>query len=276
MLCQQIIHVRLSGGIGNQLFQLAVALQIRDHSANAPDTAIYLYTHYLNKYSSARECVLKSLFEPLFFRDTNIYIQPPWITCGYFDFRFPRFFGGILPSKYVSNNSRVLSLYVKANIYVDGSFVWQLSQPDYDRIFAFMSSYLFSYCGKLSFNTSNTCVIHIRGTDFLQLGLTKPEHAHYYIRSLMKLREVNPALDACQIVTDDIPFASTIARQLQIDCCFACDTDVNDFLLLASSMYRIIPASSFSMWACAIGPRSKKPVTVCPLQDIHLPGQILF
>jgi hypothetical protein len=113
------------------------------------------------------------------------------------------------------------------------------------------------------YSSENSCIIHIRGGDFL--GSTAYLERDYYIRSVSEMRNTVPNVNFF-IVTDDINYAKYILPEFEIIGGSSLDIqDTNkashhrggpiwmDWSIIYNAKNLIISASSFSWWPTWLG-----------------------
>lgn len=118
------------------------------------------------------------------------------------------------------------------------------------------------------FSNRNTCVIHIRGGDFM--GSTSILSESYYKKAIEVMKGENPSMDFV-IVTDDVGYSNRILPEYRIvGGSSSGHSDGKkashhiggpvwmDWSIIKNSEYLIISASSFSFWPAFLNNKSKK------------------
>jgi len=249
--------VRLCGGLGNQIFQLGAALLLTSKGSNE---LIILDDYALSSYKALREFELSKFIE-LSKSDVQVVLKRLAIT----RFRIPR----MLPFKhraipFVNDNNFQFIIDGNKSQYrlLDGYFQ-DLRQQDFEDISALLKPLLLDKFCKLNQLESETCVIHIRGGDFVKLGWNKSTPEIYYINAMNMMRDKHD-VNNFVIVTDDEPYARTIISCKSADIKIVSSDIVDDFQTIASYSKRILSASTFALWASAIGVNSDSGVVVAP------------
>ena len=249
--------VRLCGGLGNQIFQLGAALLLTSKGSNE---LIILDDYALSSYEAPREFELSKFIE-LSKSDVQVVLKRLAIT----RLRIPR----MLPFKhraipFVNDNNFQFIIDGNKSQYrlLDGYFQ-DLRQQDFEDISALLKPLLLDKFCKLNQLESETCVIHIRGGDFVKLGWNKSTPEIYYINAMNMMRDKHD-VNNFVIVTDDEPYARTIISCKSADIKIVSSDIVDDFQTIASYSKRILSASTFALWASAIGVNSDSGVVVAP------------
>jgi len=249
--------VRLCGGLGNQIFQLGAALLLTSKGSNE---LIILDDYALSSYKALREFELSKFIE-LSKSDVQVVLKRLAIT----RFRIPR----MLPFKhraipFVNDNNFQFIIDGNKSQYrlLDGYFQ-DLRQQDFEDISALLKPLLLDKFCKLNQLESETCVIHIRGGDFVKLGWNKSTPEIYYINAMNMMRDKHD-VNNFVIVTDDEPYARTIISCKSADIKIVSSDIVDDFQTIASYSKRILSASTFALWASVIGVNDGGGVVIAP------------
>jgi len=249
--------VRLCGGLGNQIFQLGAALLLTSKGSNE---LIILDDYALSSYKALREFELSKFIE-LSKSDVQVVLKRLAIT----RFRIPR----MLPFKhraipFVNDNNFQFIIDGNKSQYrlLDGYFQ-DLRQQDFEDISALLKPLLLDKFCKLNQLESETCVIHIRGGDFVKLGWNKSTPEIYYINAMNMMRDKHD-VNNFVIVTDDEPYARTIISCKSADIKIISSDIADDFQTIASYSKRILSASTFALWASVIGVNDGGGVVIAP------------
>jgi hypothetical protein len=255
-----VIILRLAGGLGNQIFQIGAALFIaHKHKIGS----IIIDDSSLGDYKAARKpdfCQILDLSKS----PKKIKIKRNCLT----KFRLPR----LIPLKLkrlplITDKNWI---YLKENslnktVLMDGYFQWVLTQSDFNSIFELLKPLL---CFDLQgVNSNNTCIIHIRGKDFVSLGWTKPHHKHFFQKS-MQIMKKKSQLMSFVVCTDDKDYAAKLLGNIGYK--FSNGDLKEDFKLLTNTPNRIISSSTFAISAVALGHHQNSFVLA---QDFWFPSQ---
>jgi hypothetical protein len=160
---------------------------------------------------------------------------------------------------------------------LDGYFQWVLSQEDFNDMTSLLRKMLINPT-QLSI-AKNSCVIHIRGTDFISLGWADEQQKYFYQKAIEYLNR-NFGITRFEICTDDMPFAKSILEDKNFSFNFAKRRLAEDFFLIANCSKRIISSSTFAFWASALGTNDNS-VTIAQNfwfpgkpREIYLPGEL--
>ena len=248
------ILLRLHGGLGNQLFQLGAAIVI---AKKFKAKSILIDTSSLDKYKTKREFELSKVVN---FEKSEFVIQlknHPILRL-----RLPKFipFSNNVFSLVSDHNfENLVSNNVKSSAILDGYFQ-NIAQNSFDSIInevrALCSIDYFS-------DDSSSCVIHIRGGDFIDDGKANLAPDHYYQRAI-EYMDQKFKIDRWLVVTDDITFAKKIMNSYGHSMEFLSRGLLEDFVTIASCSKRILSASTFAIWASAIGHNSKDGAVILP------------
>jgi len=240
-----MIIVRLAGGLGNQIFQLGAGLLLANkHNINK----IILDDSSLSSYKVKRKNELINFFD---FDKSNIQIEfkKKWIT----KLRLPKFFCfNINNNIFVSDKNFQITLqYSKKKFFIlDGYFQFILNQNDFNLMSKLLNSMnIKNYNNEID---NNSCVVHIRGGDFIKLGWNIITPKEYYLDA-MQLMEKEYQIKNFIIITDDIEYAKTILGDYQFNYFFQNSSIENDFYTIQKYTKRILSSSTFSLWASMLG-----------------------
>jgi hypothetical protein len=238
-----MISLRLKGGLGNQLFQLAAALHV------SKDTNIRLLTRSLKMYKRTFDADIGRLLDlnqmrvSLVDKGTLLDNLTIYGRAGIF---LPYFGVNDRNIKYVSARSKKFSI-------LEGYF-----QEFWTPETLFPIADIFKKNIKVSDSTyplkDKLVMMHIRGLDFLNdrnLSIIDIDWIARAIDVCIRENDVENIL----IVTDDIYFAEKISQNVRLgkkfkSVEFHCSTDpLEDFYLLMKADIRIIGNSTFAQWA---------------------------
>ena len=232
------IYVRVTGGLGNQIFQLLKAYEL--HMDNGKP--IMLVDKYQNDFFRSKSFVESD------FRDFSLdriglvdnadtfYCPSPGLFCNFiFKFRLAKVFG----------KNGILRLF--GNLYLDGYFQKDESLADQIPLIA---------C-KLSDAHSMTRIegaaVHVRAGDLLRQPHNRLMTKDYYEESMEMLSRLG--VNKFLIVTEDIDFAKSYfaAANTKYDLQYQASSETEDFITLISHRYLIEANSTLSWIAGAVG-----------------------
>jgi len=174
-----LILVRLAGGLGNQIFQLSAALLF---AKKIGLNKISIDLSGLAKYESKHKNELVYFFD---FKDMEVnYVRNKII-----DFRIPK----ILPLKlpfypFISDKNFQISLKNpnKQFMILDGYFQDCLTQEDFDKEIKILKEFFLPTKYE---QDDESCIIHIRGGDFVKLGWNVISPKEYYINAIKIMKD---------------------------------------------------------------------------------------
>lgn len=264
------IHVRLYGGLGNQIFQFAAALSLVD----SQNCSIFFDTSALGSYKTSRELELSKVFD-LEDKSLSVFFKQNFLL----KIRLPRFLAFIpLFNPFISdkNYRRYTASARLKNIFLDGYFQTCLNQFEINERISLLKPFI-----KLKDTDEKKrsgCVIHIRGGDFVKLGWDTVTPAHYYKAAVNKMMS-EYSQSQFYIVSDDRDYASQLFSNIEVDYKFISEDLENDFFNIGLYEYRILSASTFAFWASALG-RNEKTKVIAPsfwspgvFRSIYLPNE---
>lgn len=250
-----MIYLRLSGGLGNQLFQFAaVALlsQIRK-------SEVTVLTDALHDYESPREPdSLKLLNDNTWFRvakpeERDVHC---WLTSRARAGRlFP--FLGVNDRNFWTNVTAAIG---RVPLYVDGYFQRGWTQETFSRATSAMKIQQISTHAINRLKVGEVA-IHIRGRDFLKLPRYQVVSAPFYIEAVRQA--MSQGFTRFAVLTDDPPYATDLCEDIQnkcVDFSFRMlgqeENSTTDFFTLRGAAGRIIGNSTFAWWAAALDKKS--------------------
>jgi len=244
------IFVRLAGGLGNQLFQVAAATLV----SNRLRQDIFLVANGLSNYNVSRELMFQHILRP----QTSHwrYTSPGAIAT----FLADRFRLGRLPVPAMSiNDSNILNslspCFLRLPCFMDGYFqqFWTA------ELFFESLSYLniaSSLGGSAVSDDVNWVSVHVRGGDFLSESRYLIADFDFYLRCFELA--VGQGFRRFMIVTDDKSYAQSILLYLS-DAFPGIMIEVappssalDDFYRIRNAPARIIGNSTFAWWASAL------------------------
>ena len=233
--------VRLAGGLGNQIFQLGTGLLLAQKSKAKK---IILDDSALNSYDVKRDNELLNFFD---FDKLDLKVEFRHLNIT--KFRLPR----ILPIKFnkfplVSDRNFKSIVNTPNNIFLllDGYFQWELSQSNFDETSKILNKIFIKKGNKI--DNKKSCIVHIRGGDFVKLGWNKITPAEYYLDA-MKVMIDKYEVENFIIVTDDKEYSKSLLDKIEYKYEFQCSNMIEDFYTISSYSKRILSSSTFALWA---------------------------
>jgi hypothetical protein len=266
-----MIIIRLAGGLGNQIFQLGAGLLL---AQKLNTKKLILDDSALNSYDVKRNNELISFFD---FSKLDLLVEFKHLSI--IKLRLPK----VLAIKYSkfplvgdNNFNYIINNSSSSFLLLDGYFQWVLSQNNFNNIVDVLKTI---FKNKQIVINNKTCVVHIRGGDFVKLGWNKITPTQYYLDAI-KLMVEKYNIDKFIIVTDDKKYAKIIMEQIDSKYEFECSNMIDDFYTILLYSYRILSSSTFSFWASALG-NNKEGIVIAPefwfpnkKRDIYLKNEI--
>jgi hypothetical protein len=254
--------IKLSGGLGNQLFQYAFS---RAFSERTKSNLIL----DLSNYNSFLLGETKRKYELDFYNlsATKYKYSIPYLSKAFQLFPILSNIYGLRYYKEKSLSYDTDILKVEANVYFDG--YWQSYKyfQDYSILIynellpssdAIISEYLLNVLSKI--NTTNSVAIHVRRGDYITNKSANDTHGilgeHYYSTALKYINGYihNPTYF---IFSDDIEWCKSFFSQYDGIFIFPSDVSKNlpqeDIMLISHCKHCIIANSSFSWWGAWLG-----------------------
>ena len=253
-----MIYLRLSGGLGNQLFQFGYALFIQEITGKK----ISIDISNLSKYETPRDFSLSTILNINF--DTTIITKTPHL---FNKMRMSKVFSGrCFRNKFISDKNAediIDDDFVNiSSIFVDGYFIQSINNDIFDRIVSCILTLLKRDLYQPD-KYRGCCSLHIRGGDFLKLGWNVCD-SNYYNENYNKLTE-NHRIEKVISLTDDNEYFLKINKELNFENENISNSMANDFSILLSTKYSIISSSTFSFWARALNSKLECSYTVIPV-----------
>jgi hypothetical protein len=234
---------RLAGGLGNQIFQLAWCINMRNQYGGS----ILLRTHYLSGYRSVREFELSRIFD-LDVLEVSV-SESPLLSQSVRFGRIP-FLGLNDRTPWPNHITIALSL---SNICIDGYFQDCWSEDDFSCVIKALRG------GITTLGQGSSCdlVIHLRGGDFLLEENLNICGFAWYERALRQVLE-SRQIAKVGVVTDDAQFfekfsatLTSVFKGIEFE---NISTDlISDFELLLQHDCTIIGNSTFGFWGSHLG-----------------------
>ncbi len=252
-MTKRSLHLRLSGGLGNQLFQITASAYVSRFLRRS----IILHETSLSTYSSPRQPLYKKVIG-----------QTSWLSqSSKVSHRFLGKAMACLPLgkclPFLSVNDRNIFKLRKSlpipPIFVDGYFQYGWTDSVFVAAVASLNVIPTSQSER-NLVCSNEAAVHIRGSDFKKLGSYNFLTFEYYLEA------VSLAIDfgfrRFVIVSDDPDYASSVLVKIaerfplaSIRLAGSSD-EITDFNVLRSAPARIIGNSTFSWWSSVLASTS--------------------
>ena len=267
---QLLVVIQLSGGMGNQMFQYALYLQLK---ALGKNVKIDDKTEYIGR-GNARPIRL-DVFEAKYPTPTEV--EMLCLTDSYMDFvsKIRRKLTGRKTAIY-SEKSQLFDEEVlkKDRAYLSGC--WQSEKYFADikenvrEAFTFknikLSEKMLEYEQQML--KTNSVSLHIRRGDYLEVsdvygGICTPE---YYEKAMKQMEEWNPDCHFF-VFTNDVQWVKENYHQKNLTIVEGNDEDSGyiDMYLMTKCKHYILANSSFSWWGCYLNPSKEKRV-IAPKQ----------
>lgn len=267
-----MIHTRLSGGLGNQLFQYCASLAIK----NKTFKHINLYTNSLSDYGAKRKLQINYLIDlPKYVSVPNEYSTRTFLQSNLLRIRFAKF----LPFCSITdkNFSKILekinaNKIISQTNFLDGYFQYSWSENEFFNSLSIVREQLKENLKNIP---SLPFVIHIRGKDLKAYKYSKFLDHNYYLKALAFAIKKNSNLNSAKVITDDKLYAKKIIGilskefpHIQIEIYDKNKLKINyqewlaDFYLIMNSNFRIIGNSTFAWWATCLD--KKESFTISP------------
>jgi hypothetical protein len=240
------IVLRISGGIGNQIFQYAYALALANKSGGFVQLKIlsFYQNQFLfrgSRYSAPRELRLIDLLGRQIQADVCS-DRADFITDKLLRYRFFR-------NEFV----RLLYLRLTGSLILDGYFQ---SQEEFLLSKSMLTELrnMYREQNKKSNSLPARCAIHVRAGDLLNQPWNQLCGKDYY-RAAINYIKSNFDIVQFDIISESAQYANSLMPQIDgvtINVLPACD-DVGEFVSLANYPYIICANSTFSWWAAVLG-----------------------
>jgi hypothetical protein len=242
-----MITVRLAGGLGNQLFQLAAALYLKE------DTPIRLLTNELLNYSKPRQPEILKLI------DCNklqlISINEPSLIDKFFSkARAGRF----MPLIGVNDrNFKDLREGSCQYAWLDGYFQDTWSTKNIQIIAQQIQGALTT--GNFEFESVADLAVHVRGGDFLNHPDLDIVSIDWYLSNI-QIFSKSRVIKTAAVLTDDHVYAKKLIEIFKHSFpeinfkMIGTGSLIDDFNILRCARFKVIGNSTFALWACLLSP----------------------
>ena len=272
--------VRLSGGLGNQMFQFALYKALRKRF---PEEQLRVDLHGFNGYKKHRGFELPKVFRVAYEEATLGEVAR--LAYPYPNYQSWRWLSRLLPCRKTMLREKPdfsiepEALTHEGDLYYDG--YWQHEEYFKHIREEILSTYTFpafdnernQTTAQLAAST-NSCSIHIRRGDYLTDPLRKgTTNGNYVIAAIEKMQqEVKP--EKWLVFSDDIAWcqqhlASILdtTNTIYVDWNTG-DKSIHDMHLMANCRHHIIANSSFSWWGAWLS--KQEGVTIAPINWMNL------
>jgi hypothetical protein len=272
--------VRVSGGLGNQLFQYCFARSVE--STTGSDVKLDFDSYRFTKHAGFRNIeLLRLLNDSTAEKNKSSFLDSftlPLLGSKLhlklmrkreFRVRNSQFWNGkkvIRETKFPFDPNVPFS----ASAYYVGNFIsMEYWRGDYESYFAGITSKLSSFVGEIDavprLNPENTVVIHSRRGDYVSNSKTRNFHGFckdtYYLHAVQKLSKENSNISHCLISSDDASYALKLAEMLGrngFDCSINTQMEpITTLQNLSAYKYFIGSNSTYSWWIAFLGVKKK-------------------
>jgi hypothetical protein len=245
------VYVRLAGGLGNQLFQLAAGMVCAQFSGRQ----LVPVVDALGQYDRPQEATsLRVVSSPLMLPPTCLSPIMAWSVAR-------ARIGRWMPWTGVNDdnfNAVLEQVSKRARFQVlDGYFQQCWTQDLFGKAVSMMTV----AGGILAARQDYDCIVHVRGTDFLAFqshGFLGP---NYYVNAVAQAARMG--LQRFGIVTDDQSHGAFIAQHINeahqavvVDVLPEASDVLTDFHIVRNAPARIMGNSTFAWWAAALDVKS--------------------
>jgi hypothetical protein len=254
---RKTIIVRLAGGFGNQIFQFGAALLL---SSKARYRMIILDDYALSSYKVNRNFDL-SRFMDFSRNDIQIILQKRLLS----KLRIPKLLSLRSPSTPFVSDSNFQDIVDRGKSQyrlLDGYFQ-NLRQRDFENIVTLLKPLLYDKLIDSKGLDSEICVTHVRGGDFVELGWDGSTPKQYYMDAMSIMCD-RYEVKSFLVVTDDKYYAENIISSANFNIEIISNDMDEDFWTIASYSKRILSASTFALWASALGRNDADGVVIAP------------
>lgn len=251
------INLRLTGGLGNQLYQFSFAYYLYKKYGYKK---IFIDMSGMQNYNEYWGVMLDLVFKEDFLKDTVVFkrsktlgLRIP-VILKKFNVSLHRF--GFISDLLEVEESKSLNL--KNNIFLDGYFENQSIRSEYKTL---LGQYI-----KPDLNIdlpSNIVVINVRGGEYKRLGVSSLKNRQFYIDAVQQIKSKIEEPEF-HLITDDVSFASELLDGVcEISKIHAPDP-LSNFKHIYSAKYKILSLSTFAKWAAFLGNDSGESIYFSP------------
>jgi hypothetical protein len=259
-----MIYIRLTGGLGNQLFQLAAGLEVQSKT----QMPILLYTKALDNYASKREPILLSVIE----LSSRIQFR---MNVSNLKIKLLKYRLGRLNLPFCINNKNISNINSNQKFYlVDGYFqniqyiqngISQVKKMIDNRQNDKYINEIYSNIVRSEKKQANICALHIRRGDYASLQNSKIYPlltSEYYKKGI---EQIDIKIGKLVIFSDEKSINFEFFSEYEI--IYISDyglSDYEEFQLMSLFKNIIIANSTFSFWSAICNKHLNK-VKIAPL-----------
>ncbi|MDQ5930715.1 MAG: hypothetical protein QG594_2503 [Bacteroidota bacterium] len=235
------------GRLGNQLFQIAATLSASiDHNFGC----IFPDWHY-NQFLKNPILEYSKYIPYIFYKPTDFYTEP--------SFRYNNINLPDTGLKLLREDVKVYALdgYFQSRKYFENheAFIREQFEPSEELI-----NKLYHKYGSLQFQS---CAIHVRRGDYVDLAFYHQIKMDYYERSMIKIQK-ETGIKHFYIFSDDIAWCKENFTNPEYKYTFIeGNTDFEDLILMSCCRHQIIANSSFSWWGAFLN-RNPDKIVIFP------------
>jgi hypothetical protein len=241
---KRVIHLRLAGGLGNQLFQVFYALRIAStHQADLIVNVAYMNDFSVfrkrSKFVGKRTLSINGLN---LLNDSEFVIQTNRTLFLNLCFGLFRVFKSDIVARVV--------LKITGVYFLDGYF---MDSRSFSRTEGILKKYIDQF--HIHLELMDTCVVHVRAGDLLNQPYNPKCSEKYYLLALSYMNSVH-GVNNFKIVSEDVGYSRLVLNKCSdyFNLEFLNSGSVSeDFIRLCSSKYLIASNSTFSWWAGVLG-----------------------
>jgi len=265
-----MIIIRLAGGFGNQLFQFGAGLLLAQKSGIKK---VLIDDSALNNYDAKRQ---NELFNFINLKEISLNVRFKHLNIT--KFRLPKLLSlniSKFPLVSDKNFQKILKNPNKKFLLLDGYFQESLTQENFDTEIKILKKIFI----RRDLEKKDGCIVHIRGGDFVKLGWDSVASVEYYLNAIGIMQAKYEQIKF-YVISDDREYALTILDKLNINFEFIGSNMYNDFYLIGHFKHRILSASTFALFASALG-NNRESLVIAPKywspnckRNIVLPNEI--
>lgn len=248
-----MIYLRLAGGLGNQLYQLAAAALLANSHERSHQ--VLVSSDSLSSYKTPRKADSLKLINPnTWLIDESQGARTVWPSIAH-KVRIGRW--GPVFGVSDANLWKVIERSFCTSKFMDGYFQRGWTATYFSQALIHLNLKPSTDFYKTAVNHKEV-VIHVRGGDFLQLKKFNILNIKFYTTAISQALTLG--YDKFSIVSDDYEYAKEILKQikishnnLDIDLHPTSDGLLTDFNIIRAASAKIIGNSTFAWWASALG-----------------------
>jgi hypothetical protein len=251
-----VINVRISGGLGNQLFQFGAASVLASHWK----LPIKVWGGGTQQYATPRDFLLPQ-FVSLEQHHATVVSQATFVQRFRLAKLCPLAFGKTMLISDRNIGEALSRERAVQRVELDGYFVESIHQEFFERVVAQLAPDLRRIVRPAP-DDAPVCAVHVRGGDFLTHGHTLADENLYYQRAIARVQEAAPAARLI-VATDDRHHAKRVLERVD-NLHWATGDLTDDFSLIAQAPYAVLSNSTFAFWARALHAPTSASLTIAP------------